>query len=95
MKKLKRLRRKGIGKSVELNVTPEEMADGVKALSPDIDKAYFVSLLKRANGAKGETYWLKKPELRKLGITVADLKPAASNDPAADARVMKTLSLQQ
>ena len=65
------------------------------SFSPDIDQAYLASLLKKANGAKGEIYWVKKPELRKLGIDVENLKPVAPNDPAADAKVMKKLTVLQ
>ena len=72
VKRLKKLRRNGL-KGIDLNVTPESVAGEVRALSPQIDQKYLASLFKKANGEKGEIYWVKQSEMRKLGIVVEDL----------------------
>ena len=52
VKKLRKLRRKGIGKNLQQNATPEEIAGEVKALSPDIDPASRRSAEKRRMGPR-------------------------------------------
>ena len=39
-------------------------------ITPAIDTEFLIRLIRKANGAKGEIYWLKPSELRKLGISV-------------------------
>jgi hypothetical protein len=92
--RVNKLLRKGV-KDDSLSTSPEAIAAEVKAVSPDIDQAYLSSLFRKANGEKGEIYWVKKSELLKLGIAVESQKPIAPDEPAADAKVMRSLAVQQ
>jgi hypothetical protein len=43
-------------------------------VNPDIDTEFLVRLIKKADASKGEIYWIRPSELRKLGIEVRGKK---------------------
>lgn len=40
------------------------------AIAPDVSKTVLAALMKKADGAKGEVYWLNSAELQQLGISI-------------------------
>ncbi len=62
------LKKSGFGD--ENSGNPASVAKMMKEINPDIDSDFLVHLLSKANGAKGEMYWVRQSELRKLGIQI-------------------------
>jgi hypothetical protein len=42
------------------------------AIAPDVSKTVLAGLMKKADGAKGEIYWLNSAELQQLGISISN-----------------------